>query len=239
MASGKKGKEGAEAEEAAAAGKGSRKRGKGSERAPAAKRKPGTIGRPKGSRNKPETPGKVVAVGLDVPRLDGLKAAAEAQKAAEDEVKGEKPDGYEFGRPTSYRPEYAAIARAMCRLGASDADLAAQFNVKTQTIWLWRCKNVDFFDALTDGKDAFDDRIERSLAQRAAGFSVHTEKLFNYEGTVIRAETVEFYPPDVGAIKLWLGNRRPDKWKDKQELRVDGTDCFLKLWQAISDGTIQ
>jgi hypothetical protein len=36
---------------------------------------------------------------------------------------------------------------------------------------------------------------------------------------------------------MWLGNRRPDKWKDKQEVKLDGSDCFLKIWQAISNGT--
>jgi len=176
-----------------------------------------------------------VAVGLDVPRIDELAAEAEAAKKAEaDPMGGPGP-----GRPSGYRPEYAEIARGMARLGGSDFEIAEELGVTTQTVWRWRSKYPEFCYALDEGKEAFDNRIERSLAMKAAGFSVHTEKLFNYEGTVIRAETVEFYPPEVGAIKLWLGNRRPDKWKDKQELRVDGTDCFLKLWQAISDGTIQ
>jgi hypothetical protein len=89
-----------------------------------------------------------------------------------------------------------------------------------------------------EGKEAFDNRIERSLAQRAAGYSVHTEKVFQYEGTIVRAETVEHYPPDVTACRLWLMNRRPDKWRDKSEVKLDSDGAFLKLWQAISDGTI-
>jgi len=124
----------------------------------------------------------------------------------------------------------------MCKLGASDYDLACEFDVKTPTIWHWRCKYPDFFNALLEGKEAFDNRIERSLAMRAAGYSIHTEKVFNYEGSIVRAGVVEHYPPDVGAIKMWLGNRRPDKWKDKQEIKMDGSDAFLKVWQAISDG---
>jgi hypothetical protein len=32
--------------------------------------------------------------------------------------------------------------------------------------------------------------------------------------------------------------RRPEKWKDKQEVKINGDEAFLKLWQAISDGTI-
>ena len=250
MVSGK-GKEGAEAEEAAAAGKGSRKSSERALAAPGrAKQAKGTLGkakafhgggrtgRPKGSRNKPETPARVVAVGLDVPRLDDLKAAAEARKAADDEVKNGKPDGYEFGRPTGYRPEYAATARAMCKLGATDMELAEEFEVKTSTIWRWRSKFPDFCSALLEGKEAFDDRIERSLAQRAAGYTFHSQKVFNYEGCVVRADTIEHIPPDVSACKLWLHNRRSDTWREKSEVKIDSDGAFLKLWAAISDGTI-
>jgi len=191
--------------------------------------KPGRrTGRPKGSRNRPETPGRVVAIGVVAPSLDDVLKEPESAK----------PDGYQFGRPTDYRAEYAAIARAMCKMGATDYELAMELDVTTDTIWRWRSKYPDFSDALSEGKDAWDNRAERSLAMRAVGYSIHTEKLFNYEGTVVRAQTVEHFPPDVGALKMWLGNRRPDKWKDKQTVTMDGTDAFLNLWRQISDGTL-
>ena len=37
---------------------------------------------------------------------------------------------------------------------------------------------------------------------------------------------------------MWLGNRKPDQWKDRQEVKLDSSDAFLKLLVAISDGTI-
>lgn len=85
------------------------------------------------------------------------------------------------------------------------------------------------------GKEAFDDRIERSLAQKASGYTFHTEKVFQFEGCVVRADIVEHVPPDVGAIKMWLGNRRPDKWKDKQEVAVTGAETFINVWKSISE----
>jgi hypothetical protein len=169
-------------------------------------------------------PGKVVAIGVDVPKLDELKA--------------EEMGGPRVGRPESYHPRYAEIARAMCRLGATDFDLACEFGVKTQTILNWRCKYPEFLESTLEGKEAFDNRAERSLAMRAVGYSYHSEKVFQYEGQIIRAATVEHCPPDVSAIRLWLMNRRPDKWRDKSELKLDSSDAFLKLWTAISDGTI-
>ena len=216
------------------AAKESRKRGKGSERAPAAKRKPGTIGRPKGSRNKTEKPGRVVATGIEEVTLAEALAARDAAPAAEPESMG----GPTRGRPSEYRPHFAAIAAGMARLGGSDFEIAEEMGVSTNTLGRWRSKYPELCEALNQGKDAFDDRAERSLALRAIGYSVHTEKLFCCEGSVVRADMIEHFPPDVGALKMWLGNRRPDKWKDKQEVKIDSDGAFIALWSAISDGTI-
>jgi hypothetical protein len=124
----------------------------------------------------------------------------------------------------------------MAKLGGTDFEIAEELGISTSTLWRWRSLYPEFSSALIEGKEAFDNRIERSLAQRAAGYSYHSEKVFQYEGQVIRAGIVEHVPPDVGAIKMWLGNRRPDQWRDKQEVKLDGSDAFLKVWQAISEG---
>src|SRR5271166_5903120 len=124
--------EGAEAPEGATQAGKRRWRGKGSEGSPAA---PG----------RQKKPGRVVATGTHAPMVSDLEAEA-AQKAD----KSAKPDGYEFGRPTDYRPEYGSIARAMCRLGATDFDLAQEFGVSTFTIWKWRSKYEDFSNALLE-----------------------------------------------------------------------------------------
>ena len=200
----------------------------------AAKGSKGTRGARKAS-GRQKAPGRVVALGLDVPTTSEVAAEAEAAKQVEAETMG----GPGAGRPEDYHPRFAEIARAMCRLGATDFDLAQEFGVRTQTIWNWRCKHPEFFDATQEGKEAFDNRAERSLAQRAVGYSYHSEKVFQYEGRIVRAQIVEHVPPDVGALRLWLMNRRPNSWRDKQELKLDSSDAFLKLWTAISDGSIE
>ena len=141
------------------------------------------------------------------------------------------------GRPDGYRPEYAAIAHAMCRLGATDFDLAQEFNCTTPTIWRWRSKHGEFFNATMAGREVFDDRVERALAMRAVGYSYHSEKVFQFEGQVVRAQVVEHLPPDTNACRFWLMNRRPEQWREKQEVKLDSSDAFLALLQAISDGT--
>jgi hypothetical protein len=104
----------------------------------------------------------------------------------------------------------------------TDLELAEEFGVTTVTIWRWQSSHEEFCKALREGKEAFDDRVERSLAMRAIGYSFHSEKIMRHQGSVMRESYVEHIPPDPGAAKQWLTNRRPDKWRDRQELSGPG-----------------
>jgi len=119
------------------------------------------------------------------------------------------------GRPTLYRPEYAEQANELCEKGATDMELAIHFGVNVGTIYSWKHSQPEFFKALSLGKDACDDRVERSLYQRAVGYSFNSEKIYQYQGEIIRADIIEHIPPDPGAQMSWLKNRRGDKWRDK------------------------
>lgn len=87
------------------------------------------------------------------------------------------------------------------------------------------------------GKGVPDDRVERSLYQRAVGYGFQAVKIHNYLGAPVITEYVEHVPPDPGAAKMWLTNRRPDEWREKSESKVtvDSTAAFLTMVQYISD----
>ena len=124
----------------------------------------------------------------------------------------------ERGRPTNYKTEFAAQAEKLCALGATDMELAQFFEVDVSTVYRWKHTHPEFCEALKVGKDALDDRVERSLYQRAVGYTFNSEKLFHFQGLVTRAETLEHVPPDPGAAMSWLKNRRGGVWRDKQEV---------------------
>jgi len=115
---------------------------------------------------------------------------------------------------------HAKIAAQMCKLGATDADLAGAFVVTTVTIWNWQSRYT-----LVVGKGLPDDKVECSLYQRAVVYSYSTEKIFHHQGLITRAEYVEHVPPDSGAAKLWLTNRRPEEWRDKNTTELTGKDA--------------
>lgn len=130
----------------------------------------------------------------------------------------------ERGRPSEYKPEYAEQAAKLCALGATDFELADFFGVNTLTIHRWRHAHDDFCKSVRAGKEMADERVVRSLYQRAVGYSFESEKVYQYQGEIVRGPVVEHVPPDPGAAKLWLTNRRPEDWRDKQEVDVNVVD---------------
>jgi hypothetical protein len=123
------------------------------------------------------------------------------------------------GRPSSYKPEYAKMAKHVAKLGATDADLARIFGVSDATIDNWKAQHPDFLGSLKAGKEEADARVERSLYSRAVGYSFNSEKIFcNKDGEVTRVPIVEHVPPDVTAQIFWLKNRDPARWRDAWQL---------------------
>jgi hypothetical protein len=120
----------------------------------------------------------------------------------------------ERGRPTDYDPEFAEIAKSMCELGATTYELAKEFGVTTSTIWRWAVQHEEFCSAIKVGKDQADERVVKSLFERAVGYTFESEKIVSYEGQVTRVPIIEHVPPDPGAAKMWLTNRRRKEWAD-------------------------
>lgn len=143
--------------------------------------------------------------------------------------------GNNGGRPTDYDPEYARIAQEMCRLGATDADLARAFDVAGSTIALWKVKHVEFSESIRLGKEPADDRVEASLYHRAVGYSHDAVKIFMPAGAdaPVYAPYIEHHAPDPTAGKFWLTNRRPKDWRDRHEVAHDLTDPLAELMKAI------
>ena len=122
-----------------------------------------------------------------------------------------------------------------CELGATDVDLAHLFGVEPSTIHRWAVRYPDFRSALKAGKAKADERVERSLYQRAVGYTYESEKLFfdksqpapkrgEADKRVVRAKILEHAPPDTTAQIFWLKNRQPEQWRDVH--RLENTHRF-------------
>lgn len=126
------------------------------------------------------------------------------------------------GRPSKYKPEYAEQAEKLCKLGATDKEIADFFEVGESTLNRWKEAHAEFRESLKTGKEAADERVERSLYHRAIGYTHEAVKLFQYEGRVIEQAYDERYPPDTTAAIFWLKNRRPAEWRDRVQQEISG-----------------
>ena len=127
------------------------------------------------------------------------------------------------GRPTGYKPENAGQVERLCALGATDDEIASFFGIHRATVYRWKLDYPEFCDAIKSGKVHADERVERSLYQKATGYS-YTEqeaikvKVGQYEEKVEVVEVVKHAPTDTTAAIFWLKNRRSDAWRDKSEV---------------------
>lgn len=147
------------------------------------------------------------------------------------------------GRPSKFKPEFVKQAEKLCALGATDEDLADFFQVGIRTISNWKAEHPEFLQALKGGKDQADDRVERSLYQKAVGYSYDAVHFSAFQGDVTATPYRQHVPPDTTAMIFWLKNRRPEDWRDKTEVHHKHSvenmtdDDLARIAAGRSEGT--
>jgi hypothetical protein len=142
-----------------------------------------------------------------------------------------------------YNASYAEEALELVRNGATVSELAVHFEVPIFSVQLWAVAHRDFAAALRVGRVEADDRVERSLYNRAVGYTFDSEKII-YDGGedgagVVRVPIQEHVPPDVTACSLWLRNRRPEQWHDKRTIDFNANVRHTRIdVAALSDAQL-
>lgn len=132
-----------------------------------------------------------------------------------------------MGRPSLYSDAIALRAIELAVSGKTDVQIAESLKIPPLTFIGWKERHPDFALALKRAKDVADDEVERTLRERALGYSHKAIKFFCHEGVIISEEYIEHYPPDTGACIFWLKNRRPERWREKQ--RDEELDDFKRM----------
>jgi hypothetical protein len=125
-------------------------------------------------------------------------------------------------RSSQYEPDFARIAGRLCRNGATDIEVADILGISLRTFCRWCLQHDEFNAAVRVGKEAADDRVERSLYRRAVGYDYTAEKIVTTAGggPVVMFYTVHV-PADVRAALHWLAMRRPRPWARVPEPEAD------------------
>lgn len=121
------------------------------------------------------------------------------------------------GRPSEYEDDFARQAAKLAALGATDQEIADFFEIDVRTVYRWKHKHDDFCQALKIGKEVADERVERSLYQKAIGYEQDEVKIFMPANAAapVYAEYRAKIAPDTTAAIFWLKNRRSQEWREK------------------------
>jgi len=121
------------------------------------------------------------------------------------------------GRPSKYNPAYCEQVTKLCKLGATDKEIAEFFVIAESTLNLWKIEHREFSEAITRGKQVADMEVAASLYKIAKGFHYKETATGTNDMGSFMTENKRYATPDFRAIRFWLMNRQKDKWRDKVE----------------------
>jgi hypothetical protein len=133
------------------------------------------------------------------------------------------------GRPTKYDERFhPKLVYCLAVRGLTDDKIAEELDIAKSTLYEWEATYPEFSDSKRKGKEEPDQAVENSLFKKATGYSYKTQKPLVVLGPAGSGSSVEIVdytetiPPSDTAMIFWLKNRRPDRWRDKQELEHSG-----------------
>lgn len=94
-------------------------------------------------------------------------------------------------------PENLILLEGWARDGLNDEQIAKNIGVNVSTLYDWTKKYPEISESLKKGKEVVDFQVENALLESALDGNT-TAQIF------------------------WLKNRRPDKWRDKQNVELSG-----------------
>lgn len=132
------------------------------------------------------------------------------------------------------------------RDGLTDEQIASNMGIGYSTLQTWKSKYQDIQDTLKRGKEVVDIQVENALLKRALGYSydeVTQERVLDYDpstGQVVGShmeitKTVKKeVQGDTTAQIFWLKNRRPEQWRDKRDVSVEGEISTNNPFKGLS-----
>lgn len=127
------------------------------------------------------------------------------------------------GRPPklTFDETLITVVKNLAAEGKTMAEIAAILGIAPFTFLKYRERIDELQAAVSEGKSFADDLAEQALFARAIGYYSTETKVFQHKGRIIREKVKVWHPPDVGALKLWLMNRKPDEWREKSDVNVN------------------
>ena len=108
--------------------------------------------------------------------------------------------------------EKLVLIQGWARSGLSNEEIAHNAGISITTLYKWQAEHKEFADALKQGKEVVDFMMENALFRNGMN-------------------------GNVAAQIFWLKNRKPDVWKDRQNIGIDtSSEQTINKWlKALKD----
>lgn len=148
--------------------------------------------------------------------------------------------------------EKLILVEGWARQGLTDEQIAKNLDIHISTFYDYKKKYPEFSEALKKGKEVIDFEVENALLKRALGYEyteVTQERVLRkderghpitdihgfpcYEMVVTKTVKKEVVP-DTTAQIFWLKNRKPEQWRDKQNIEHTGNVTLNNPYENLS-----
>lgn len=123
------------------------------------------------------------------------------------------------------------------RDGLIEKQIAKNMGVGASTLREWKKRFPVIAEALCKGKEVVDREVENALYKRALGYWVtETKTITLANGDMRTEETHRHIVPDTTAQIFWLKNRKPDQWREKNDLTLTPSNGVLESLMELHHG---
>lgn len=130
--------------------------------------------------------------------------------------------------------EGLTLLAGWARDGLSDVEMANNMGIAESTLYEWKKKYKQISETLKKNKEVPDYVVENSLYKRANGFEyTYSSQKVTRDGEVVNYEITTYFPPDPTSMIYWLKNRKPKKWRDRQDR--DSGETLERLDQLLEE----
>lgn len=128
------------------------------------------------------------------------------------------------------------------RDGYTYQDIANKIGITTKCLTTWRKKFEEIDEALKQGREIIDYKVENALLKSALGYQTKEVKVTTTikKGVVvetIKEVTNKEQAPNVSAIQCWLYNRLPHKWKKNRDQFIELNDEESSIQISVIRGS--
>lgn len=152
-------------------------------------------------------------------------------------------------------PDGLLLLKGWAKRGLTDEQIASNMNIATGTLYEYKKKYSEIYEALKETKDIADMEVENALYKNAIGYyyteqalSSKREVIYGEDGKKIKEYTeptvvdiTKYRQPETTAQIFWLKNRQPKEWRDKRQieqettLKVDSEYTEEQLMKMVKD----